>query len=94
MMATSTFTNTAIHTEAVVEQHLVERLVTGLGYEERTPADFDRALALDKGILLRFLKKRRSRRSGESSRSSTPDRPKWSSSNALGSIWHSSAHFT
>ncbi len=49
------FTGASIHTEAVVEQRLVEQLVAGLGYEERAPTDYDRALALDKGILLRFL---------------------------------------
>ncbi len=56
MTATTAFTDTSVHKEAVVEQRLVEQLVTGLGYEERTPADYDRALALDKGILLRFLR--------------------------------------
>src|SRR5687768_8897672 len=55
MTATATFTGASIHTEAIVEQRLVEQLVAGLGYEERAPADYDRALALDKGILLRFL---------------------------------------
>jgi type I restriction enzyme, R subunit len=55
MTATTTLTNASIHTEAVVEQRLVEHLVSELGYEERAPADYDRALALDKEILLRFL---------------------------------------
>jgi type I restriction enzyme, R subunit len=56
MNATTVFTNVSIHTEAAVEQHLVDHLVAGLGYKQRTPADFDRALAVDKGILLRFLR--------------------------------------
>lgn len=55
MTETATFTSAAIHTEVVVEGHLVENLVARLGYEERMPGDFDRGLALDRGILLRFI---------------------------------------
>ncbi len=55
MTETATFTGATIHTEVVVEQHLVDSLVTRLGYEERTPADFDRALVLDPELLLRFV---------------------------------------
>lgn len=50
-----TFTGGSIHKEAVVEQILVESLVERLGYEQRVPGDYDRALALDKGLLLRFV---------------------------------------
>lgn len=56
MTETTAFTNASIHMESVVEQHLVENLVARLGYEERAPADFDRAHALDKDTLLRFLR--------------------------------------
>ena len=54
--AAPAYTGATIHTEAVVEQRLVEQLVAGLGYEERGPADYDRTLALDRGVLLRFLR--------------------------------------
>ncbi len=55
MTETTTLMAGSLHTEAVVEQHLVEQLVGRLGYQQRLPEDYDRALALDKGILLRFI---------------------------------------
>jgi type I restriction enzyme, R subunit len=43
------------HKEIVLEQHLVSQLIQGQGYIERSPEDFDRPLALDKALLLRFV---------------------------------------
>ncbi len=54
--APATLTRADLHKEAAVEQHLVEHLVAGLGYVERAPTDYDRALALDTGMLLRFVR--------------------------------------
>src|ERR1051326_7581797 len=45
-----------VHREVVLEQHLVSQLVQGQGYVERTPEDYDRALALDKALVLRFVR--------------------------------------
>ena len=45
-----------IHKEIILQQHLVARLVAGQGYEERTPDDYDRELALDRELVLRFVK--------------------------------------
>jgi type I restriction enzyme R subunit len=44
------------HKEIVLEQHLVSQLVQGHGYVERSPEDYDRPLALDKRMVLRFLR--------------------------------------
>lgn len=46
----------AVHRETVLEQHLVETLVGQHGYMERTPDDYDRALAMDRELVLRFLR--------------------------------------
>ena len=40
----------------MLEQHLVSQLVQGQGYIERSPEDYDRALALDKALVLRFMR--------------------------------------
>jgi type I restriction enzyme R subunit len=44
------------HREIMLEQHLVSQLVQGHGYLERKPDDYDRALALDKVLALRFIR--------------------------------------
>ena len=44
------------HKEQVVQDHLIARLVTGEGYELRDAnVDYDRALAMDKVLVLRFV---------------------------------------
>ncbi len=45
-----------IHREAVLEEHLVAQLVAQQGYIRRKPEDYDRALALDRELVLRFVK--------------------------------------
>lgn len=46
----------AVHRETVLEQHLVETLVRQHGYIERSPDDYDRALAMDRELVLRFIR--------------------------------------
>lgn len=47
---------TSAHKEKVVQDHLIGQLVTGQGYLRRDPkADYDRALAMDRALVLRFL---------------------------------------
>lgn len=48
--------SSSIYKEIVLEQHLADSLVSGQGYLLRTPGDFDRALALDKNLLIRFVR--------------------------------------
>ena len=50
----------AVHREIVLEQHLVDLLVAGQGYLERTPEDYDRPLAIDRALVLRFVKETQS----------------------------------
>jgi type I restriction enzyme R subunit len=45
-----------LHREERVEEHLVERLVAEQGYLQRSDEQYDRALALDKELVLRFLR--------------------------------------
>lgn len=46
-----------LHREKVLQEHLIDSLVTGHGYERRVAAtDYDRALALDPGLVLRFIR--------------------------------------
>lgn len=45
----------SLHKEVVLEDHFVARLVADQGYLERSPEDFDRDLALDKELVLRFV---------------------------------------
>jgi len=52
----NTHSAASAHKEIVLEEHLVARLVQDQGYIERSPDDYDRALALDKGLILRFIK--------------------------------------
>jgi len=47
---------TTIHRETVLEQHVVEHLVAQHGYEEGTPENYDRPHALDRTLVLRFVK--------------------------------------
>lgn len=45
-----------LHKEQVLQDHLIDQLVSGEGYERRDPlADYDRALAMDKALVLRFV---------------------------------------
>lgn len=46
-----------VHKEQVVQDHLIDQLVNGERYERREPeTDYDRALAMDKAIVLRFVR--------------------------------------
>lgn len=51
-----TFSASDIHRERTVQEHLISHLVTGQGYLRRDArADYDRALAMDRGLVVRFL---------------------------------------
>lgn len=52
----SRYAASSAHKEVVLEAHLVAQLVDEQGYEERTPETFDRDLALDKELVLRFVR--------------------------------------
>ena len=44
-----------LHTERVVQEHLVEQLIDQQGYSRREPDDHDRGMALDRELVLDFL---------------------------------------
>ncbi|MGD9711130.1 MAG: type I restriction endonuclease, partial [Thermomicrobiales bacterium] len=46
----------AIHKEFIVEHRLVEGLIAWQAYIERSPDDYDRVLALDRELVLRFVR--------------------------------------
>ncbi|RLJ77386.1 type I restriction endonuclease subunit R [Pedobacter alluvionis] len=52
----STFSNLSIHKEIVLEQILTDNLVNNQGYVLRDSGDFDKFLALDKDLVLKFIK--------------------------------------
>jgi type I restriction enzyme R subunit len=52
----SKYAASSAHKEVVLEAHLVAQLVNEQGYEERAPETFDRELALDKELVLRFVR--------------------------------------
>ncbi len=45
-----------VHREVVLEQHLVDLLVTNHGYLSRGPEEYDRALAMDRALVVQFVK--------------------------------------
>jgi hypothetical protein len=50
------FADDNVHREEVLEIHLCKALVEQQGYRPRAPEDFDRASALDKAMVLAFVK--------------------------------------
>ncbi len=50
------FSPERLHTEEVVERHIVDQLVTTQGYEERPPEAFDKTLGLDREVVVAFIK--------------------------------------
>lgn len=44
------------HRERVLQRHLIDQLVATQGYLERSRDDYDRALAMDRELVLRFVK--------------------------------------
>ena len=55
-MTARAFSSLDIHQEKAVQQHLVDQLVDAQGYVERDPDDYDRALAMDRELVLQFVK--------------------------------------
>lgn len=52
----SVHSRSGVHRELVLEEHLVHTLVSAQGYAERTPADYDQPLAMDRAVVLQFVK--------------------------------------
>ena len=52
----SVHSRSGVHREMVLEEHLVNILVSAQGYAERTPSDYDQALAMDRTVVLQFVK--------------------------------------
>ena len=50
------YTMQTAHHEIALEQHLADRLVASQGYVRRKPEDHDRPLAVDRELILRFVK--------------------------------------
>jgi type I restriction enzyme, R subunit len=47
----------SVHRERVLQDHVIDQLVTGEGYRQCDPGtDYDRALAMDKALVLRFVR--------------------------------------
>lgn len=51
-----TFSREKLHTEQVVERHIVDQLTTLQGYEGRPPEAYDRDLAMDREMVVTFVK--------------------------------------
>lgn len=50
------YSSQTVHRERVLQNHLIERLVAGEGYEQRfATTDFDRSLAMDRALVVRFI---------------------------------------
>ncbi len=56
-MTAKAFSTLDLHQEKVVQEHLVRQLVAGQGYVELEPDQFDRASAMDRELVLRFVQK-------------------------------------
>ena len=52
----STHSRSAVHREMVLEEHLVNTLISAHRYIERAPTDFDQALAMDRELVFQFVK--------------------------------------
>jgi len=50
------FSEDTVHREEVLEVHLCKALVERQGYRPRHPEDYDRASALDKTLVIEFVK--------------------------------------
>jgi type I restriction enzyme R subunit len=53
---TRTYSQDNIHRENVLQYHIIDQLIKNQGYLQRTTDDFDRATALDKALVMRFIK--------------------------------------
>ncbi|APB99870.1 type I restriction endonuclease [Polynucleobacter asymbioticus] len=56
-MTTNSISKAKLHTEEAFEQHFVSRLVQQQSYLERQDSNYDKDLALDKDLLIEFIKK-------------------------------------
>lgn len=53
---TRTYSADKIHRENVVQYHLIDQLVNHQEYRQRSTEDYDRTLALDKALVIEFIK--------------------------------------
>lgn len=53
---TRTYSADKIHRENVVQYHLIDQLVNNQEYRQRSTEDYDRTLALDKALVIEFIK--------------------------------------
>src|ERR1019366_2865354 len=53
---TTRHSTTTVHRETVVEERLADCLIADHGYLERTPENYDRPLAIDRDLVLRFVR--------------------------------------
>lgn len=53
---TRTYSKDAIHRENVLQYHIIDKLAENQGYIKRSSDDFDRKIALDKELVLKFIK--------------------------------------
>lgn len=53
---TRTYSADKIHRENVVQYHLIDQLVNNQEYRQRSTEDYDRTLALDKALVMEFIK--------------------------------------
>ncbi len=53
---TDTHATHSIHKEIVVEERIVAQLISGQGYVESLPEAYDRSLAMDRALVLEFVK--------------------------------------
>ena len=53
---TRTYSADKIHRENVVQYHLIDQLVNNQEYRQRSTEDYDRTLALDKALVVEFIK--------------------------------------
>lgn len=56
-MTTNSISKAKLHTEEAFEQHFVSQLVGQQSYLERQDSNYDKDLALDKDLLIKFIKK-------------------------------------
>ena len=56
-MTTNSISKAKLHTEEAFEQHFVSQLVGQQSYLERQDSNYDKDLALDKELLIEFIKK-------------------------------------
>ena len=55
-MNNRTYSSDTIHRENVLQSHIIDQLIAKQGYVHRNADDFDRSVALDKALVMQFIK--------------------------------------